>query len=135
MNCPICQTSMVILELNQVEIDHCLQCRGIWLDVGELEILFEAAETKESFLKLLSSVKAGKDKEKKCPICLKSMDKVLYGESEGKALMIDKCRKNHGLWFDFGELEEILQLSSSGQSSKVLNLLQEMFGKGMQSKG
>ena len=40
MNCPACKNSMVILELNQVEIDYCTACKGIWLDSGELEFNF-----------------------------------------------------------------------------------------------
>ena len=40
MDCPVCKESaMVTLELNDVEIDYCMQCEGIWLDAGELEIL------------------------------------------------------------------------------------------------
>ena len=35
---------MVILELNEVEIDFCTGCNGIWLDSGELDLLLEDAE-------------------------------------------------------------------------------------------
>jgi len=30
---------MVVLELDRVEVDHCLVCGGLWLDAGELELL------------------------------------------------------------------------------------------------
>ena len=37
MDCPVCkQSAMITLELNEVEIDYCMQCEGIWLDAGEL---------------------------------------------------------------------------------------------------
>ena len=37
MDCPVCKESaMITLELDDVEIDYCTQCEGIWLDAGEL---------------------------------------------------------------------------------------------------
>ncbi len=39
MNCPVCKEPMIVLELDEVEIDHCISCGGIWLDAGELELL------------------------------------------------------------------------------------------------
>ena len=41
MDCPVCKDAMIVMELNEVEIDHCLSCSGIWLDAGELELLLE----------------------------------------------------------------------------------------------
>ena len=49
MKCPSCSTSsLVITERSDIEIDYCPQCRGVWLDRGELDKLIErsAAETK-----------------------------------------------------------------------------------------
>jgi Zn-finger nucleic acid-binding protein len=37
MKCPICDIEMRTSFREEVEIDHCPQCRGIWLDRGELE--------------------------------------------------------------------------------------------------
>ena len=42
MNCPICNTvSLVMSERQGIEIDYCPQCRGVWLDRGELDKLIE----------------------------------------------------------------------------------------------
>jgi uncharacterized protein len=48
MNCPNCSTTLLISDRQGIEIDYCPQCRGIWLDRGELDKLIErsAAETK-----------------------------------------------------------------------------------------
>ena len=43
MNCPIDGTQLVITERSGVEIDYCPQCRGIWLDRGELDKIIERA--------------------------------------------------------------------------------------------
>ncbi len=39
MDCPVCKNAMITLELQEVEIDYCIDCGGIWLDAGELELL------------------------------------------------------------------------------------------------
>lgn len=45
MKCPICkETDLLMTERMGVEIDYCPQCRGIWLDRGELDKLLEKAE-------------------------------------------------------------------------------------------
>ncbi|MBX7109398.1 MAG: zf-TFIIB domain-containing protein [Chitinophagales bacterium] len=37
MNCPSCNTTLVMSQRQQVEIDYCPKCRGVWLDRGELD--------------------------------------------------------------------------------------------------
>lgn len=37
--CPVCQGAMREINKNGVLIDTCTQCRGVWLDRGELEKL------------------------------------------------------------------------------------------------
>lgn len=37
MNCPICIIPMLISQRQEVEIDYCPQCHGVWLDRGELD--------------------------------------------------------------------------------------------------
>ncbi|ANY84916.1 hypothetical protein BB934_42550 (plasmid) [Microvirga ossetica] len=41
MPCPVCQVSLVMSERQGVEIDYCPQCRGVWLDRGELDKILE----------------------------------------------------------------------------------------------
>ena len=49
MDCPVCKNSaMIVLELDEVEVDYCTECEGIWLDEGELELLLgDEARAKE----------------------------------------------------------------------------------------
>ena len=128
MDCPVCRDPMVVLELNEVEIDHCLGCGGIWLDAGELELLLESSKEKEQVLGSFSADKTSKEKPRKCPICLKKMEKILCGED--KKVLIDKCRGNDGLWFDKGELYQIIEMGSFDRDNKILALLGDMFGGG-----
>lgn len=42
MKCPVCTSAdLMISERQGIEIDYCPQCRGVWLDRGELDKLIE----------------------------------------------------------------------------------------------
>jgi Zn-finger nucleic acid-binding protein len=44
MKCPVClQPDLVMSERQGIEIDYCPQCRGVWLDRGELDKIIERA--------------------------------------------------------------------------------------------
>ena len=125
MICPVCENPLVVLELDQVEIDHCLNCGGIWLDAGELELLLETEEDRSRFLNLLIDKESTKEKRYPCPICSKKMKKVFVGEE--RKILIDKCKNNHGFWLDKGELESVIELSTQNRDSKIIHLLKQMF--------
>lgn len=127
MDCPFCENPMIILELDEVETDYCANCSGIWLDAGELEILFaDASQAKQ----LIASFRQADTKEKArhCPICLKKMQKILVAD-EKEQIIIDRCPKGHGLWFDRGELAQVLAKGTLDKERKVIKLLTEMFGQ------
>ncbi len=68
MKCPIDGSNLVIAERSGVEIDYCPQCRGVWLDRGELDkIIDRSAAQSESF--------AARDRR---------MDDEDYGHSGGR---------------------------------------------------
>ena len=41
MNCPVCSIELKMADRQGVEIDYCPQCRGVWLDRGELDKIIE----------------------------------------------------------------------------------------------
>lgn len=41
MKCPTDQATLVMSERNGIEIDYCPECRGVWLDRGELDKIIE----------------------------------------------------------------------------------------------
>ena len=48
MECPVCKgVNLAMTDRQGIEIDYCPQCRGVWLDRGELDKLIErsAADT------------------------------------------------------------------------------------------
>jgi uncharacterized protein len=41
MSCPVCRVPLSMSDRSGIEIDFCPQCRGVWLDRGELDKIIE----------------------------------------------------------------------------------------------
>lgn len=48
MNCPIDNTPLQMTERQGIELDYCSQCRGVWLDRGELDKIIERSSQETS---------------------------------------------------------------------------------------
>jgi hypothetical protein len=111
MKCPIDRSDMIVVEHQRIELDYCLQCSGVWLDFGELELLvavLKAEGANLSHTELLTPYEAKvAEARRKCPICGRKMDKVWLGEKP--KVLIDSCPLGDGLWFDSGELQQVLR--------------------------
>lgn len=129
MNCPTCKQAMIVLELEQVEVDHCAGCGGIWLDGGELELLLENAVEAHLLLQSFTSARTP-EKKRKCPICHRKMDKINAGHAAKDAVLLDRCPHNHGLWLDRGELQRVLEMGQFDSEGKVQQLLGQVFFTG-----
>jgi Zn-finger nucleic acid-binding protein len=57
MKCPNCNTSLVMSDRQGIEIDYCPDCRGVWLDRGELDKIIERSNQE------IESVKKKKDRD------------------------------------------------------------------------
>ena len=118
---------MITLELEDVEIDYCTDCGGIWLDAGELELLLKEPDKAKGLLDSFRIDSESGEKIWKCPICDKKMQKIVVGSSK-PVLLIDKCRRGDGLWFDKGELQDIFDRAELDKDDKIQKLLSDMFG-------
>ena len=135
MICPACKSDMIVVEHSKIELDYCTNCRGVWFDSGELELLLESAglEGLEPLLAdLAGSTEAGSvEKKRKCPICLQKMKKILVGQEP--EILLDICRQGDGLWFDGGELAQLVgQLAGKAEGKptpqqEIFAFLQEVF--------
>jgi Zn-finger nucleic acid-binding protein len=117
---------MIVLEIDEVEVDHCLKCKGTWLDAGELELLLDGAEKKDQLLATMDVDAPSDEIRRRCPICTKKMQKIFCGSHE--RVMIDKCKNNDGLWFDQGELREVLTMGDFPGEHRIFELLNDVFG-------
>lgn len=49
MLCPSCKTARLVMsERSGVEIDYCPDCRGVWLDRGELDKIIDRASAEQA---------------------------------------------------------------------------------------
>ena len=126
MDCPVCKNAMITLEITDVEIDYCIDCGGIWLDAGEMELLLGEPEKAKKLLDSFKIDDKSPEKVRKCPICDKKMQKIIVGKAT-PTLLIDKCTKGDGLWFDKGELPDIVDRAQLDKDNKIQKLLAEMF--------
>jgi uncharacterized protein len=110
MKCPVCRNLMIVVEHDKVEVDHCTNCQGVWFDAGELELFLETKKLEDPHLypAYFTTAPEAKTSEKrrKCPICGKKMRKVIIGEKP--KVLIDACPKGDGLWFDGGEVDQLI---------------------------
>jgi Zn-finger nucleic acid-binding protein len=136
MICPVCKYDMIVVEYHNIELDYCNNCKGVWFDSGELELLLKSygiEEPKTLFDGILDSQKAvSSEKKRNCPVCGHKMKKkAIGGQPE---ILIDICRDKHGLWFDGGEVTQLIRRLAEDHPPKrdskgqVISFLEEVFG-------
>ena len=60
MQCPVCKTVQLAMSHREnVEIDYCPQCRGVWLDRGELDKIIEQSQREPSSMQSGLDAQAG----------------------------------------------------------------------------
>lgn len=115
-----------MLEYEHIEVDYCAACHGVWLDAGELEMLFGERSITEGFLRAGDPQAAAGEAPRPCPICDKAMAKRVTGGAD--PVVYDQCVKDHGQWFDHGELHAVLAHGSSAPGGEAVGAwLREMF--------
>ena len=135
MICPVCKCDMIVVEYHNIELDYCTGCKGVWFDSGELELLLESHGLEEANLfldNMLGSPEAiSPEKRRKCPICGHKMKKTTIGEQP--RILIDACTEEHGLWFDGGEVTQLIRHLAGEHPPKrdsreqVISFLEEVF--------
>ena len=112
MFCPSCKHPMIVLEFEEIETDFCTNCEGIWLDAGELELLLGNSSEKDELIKSFSKAK-------------KKMEKTRV--SDDKDIVLDECKHGHGLWFDKGEILEVIKEGSVNKHNSIIQVLEDMY--------
>jgi len=135
MICPVCKYDMIVVEYQNIELDYCNSCKGVWFDSGELELLLKSQsieEPKAFFDGILNSQEAASpEKKRNCLVCGHKMKKTAIGKQP--EILIDVCRDKHGLWFDGGELGQLIKQMAQEPSAKpdsqnqVIAFLGEVF--------
>lgn len=107
IKCPKCERGMERVIFDDLEIDRCTHCGGIWFDSGEAEALKDRAAAE--FLDTGDRA-AGKEwdmvEDIDCPRCGKAMLKS--SDAKQSHIWIEYC-KDHGMFLDAGEFKDYAQ--------------------------
>ena len=108
MDCPRCDGSMDVKKIENVEIDECPKCKGIWFDPDELRNAKDQTDPDLNWMdfeiwKHEDRFKFGKNPIK-CPKCNAEMAAIQYDKT---AVEIDYCTQCQGAWLDEDEFEKI----------------------------
>ena len=106
MKCPKCNSeSLAAFKVEEVTVDRCSSCDGIWFDAQELgELLAEEA-------KQVASLRRGNmheeldGKKGNCPRDATELLRV-YSAAD-KTVILDACPECRGIWLDGGEFEKL----------------------------
>lgn len=130
MDCPVCRIPMIVVEAEEIELDHCPQCAGVWFDHSELEQFLASLghSVEELRLKTVPAAlsKSRGEKPRRCPICRRRMAKISSDDAD--PVILDRCEFHGGYWFDGKELPEVIRKSvPEGELKKVIGLLENLF--------
>lgn len=105
LNCPKCQGGLETVVYASVEVDRCVECKGIWFDSLEAQKLKEI-EGSES-LDVGDPATGSKFNEMgdiNCPKCQTKMTKMV--DLKQPHIWYEKCPVCYGIWFDAGEFKD-----------------------------
>ncbi len=100
--CPECRRPFTIVNVEDVEIDCCRFCRGMWFDPGELR--FFSDQSKE----IPSDHLACRESRYHCPVCGARMTEFVFVNPNN--LLVDRCPNGHGVYLEDRELERVFQI-------------------------
>lgn len=125
MHCIRCKSDMVKNKLKGVLIDYCKNCDAFWLDQGELEALESGMAKSESELRgeRVNEMKLERLRPvtvlSTCPKCQEGQIK----ERNMDGVRVDYCNNCRGLYFDHGELQQILENRKQGFFDRLMTNL------------
>jgi Zn-finger nucleic acid-binding protein len=106
MNCPKCGFALTQKYYKgMIEVDYCPNCRGMWLDLDELDRLEDVAFDDDAHKGSL--VHNQRPTGYPCPHCATPLQEFEYRLYD---LKLDYCTEKHGFWLDAGEDERVLEI-------------------------
>jgi Zn-finger nucleic acid-binding protein len=99
LKCPRDGTELKVEHHRGIEVDHCPNCNGRWLDPHELNHL-EATVPSTPEERQATIQYSKRESGLNCPVCSNAMTAFNYRAYD---LEIDTCSEEHGFWLDGGE--------------------------------
>ena len=123
MQCPKCGAMLTALSVEDVTVDKCQSCDGIWLDHGELEKLRETGvqgiekQLEEEYGNPAAPMLA-LEGYLRCPHCVEIGLRTNY-VSYMQPVKMDHCIQCFGMWLDKNELDKLLEDKKQLDNVKV----------------
>lgn len=117
--CPRCEIPMRGRTFGDFSVVQCSQCSGLFVPHETFEMM---QESRDRIVFPARPVERGQVEAGacvsyvRCPICRNIMNRTNFARISG--VIIDTCR-GHGIWFDSGELERIMEFVSRGGLAKA----------------
>jgi Zn-finger nucleic acid-binding protein len=103
--CPSCRIDLIEAELGERACRQCPRCRGLLIESSVVRDLFHEASAAAGRARPMPELMEHEfgDPPRPCAVCREPMTREFYDW-----LQLDECQA-HGIWFDDGELDELLQ--------------------------
>jgi Zn-finger nucleic acid-binding protein len=120
--CPACAATMEPLQSGSGDagfvLDRCPRCFGLFFPFYALEPALARAAEYGDLVDAQRLGELGRNAPveaavayRKCPVCLKYMNRVNYGSRSG--VITDQCH-GHGIWLDAGEFKRLVEWKNAG---------------------
>jgi len=110
MNCPRCQAPLHTRSIDEVDIDECRSCQGIWLDADKLRLLKDRTDPDLQWMdfELWDHADRFRIAERPiiCPACSVPLVAIDYADT---GVTIDYCTGCRGVWLDADEFAKIIE--------------------------
>lgn len=118
-NCPRCKTGLDLLKIGETTLRECARCDGMWADVETFEHLCSRGKERSAVLGFIGERNRTVEplatvSYVPCPDCSQLMNRSNFAKASG--VIIDIC-KQHGVWFDASELQQIIEFIQKGGMS------------------
>jgi Zn-finger nucleic acid-binding protein len=122
MKCPKCEHELEVVSFNDIEVDRCTNCMGIWFDHHEQDALkqLQGAENIDIGDEFVGA-KFDSIRNIDCPRCQVPMHKVVH-EAELE-IRFERCTECKGSFFDAGEFSDYLADEIFDDFQQVMNEL------------
>ncbi len=121
MKCPKCDNVDLMNLLGQ--LDFCPSCQGTWFDKGETAKYFSL---EQDLPDLESSLKTAQQRGQVCPRCSAELQELKYDVNQD--LLLDRCTKCEGLWFDAEEVDKLMKMENDKEDalSRIARLKEKL---------
>jgi Zn-finger nucleic acid-binding protein len=120
ISCPKCKAAMEKVKFQNIEVDRCTSCKGLWFDMLEREHL-DAMKGSESI-----DIGPARKEDRaavvriNCPVCHTPMIRMV--DLKNRNVWYESCKVCYGVFYDAGEFRK-------HKESHVLGFFRDLFNR------